>query len=254
MLAPVESLLYEERGVPFQFAGHAVRVLRGCPLPIGSVYRRVTRETQEDLAFMTAVLGSLRPGDRFLDVGANFGLYTLGAAAKVGGAGKVVAFEPTPASAELVRRNAALNGFSRRVEVHAVAVSDGDGTVEFSANGTSCQNAISAFKPFQGSNGRLETLVVPTVALDSHFDPAFRTVAKIDVEGAELLVLRGAPKLLASPARIFVELHAWGWSSVEEGWAELQALARATGRTVRAIDGALLDRPTHERVELARDR
>ena len=56
----------------------------------------------------------------------------------------------------------------------------------------------------------------------------------------------------ASPARVFVELHAWARSSPEEGWAQLQSLARAAGRSVHTVDGAPIDRPTHQRVELVR--
>jgi FkbM family methyltransferase len=239
--------------VPLRVAGHKLRVERGCPLPVGSAYRRTSAEDVEDLAFMATVLYALCPGDTYLDVGSHFGLYALAAAALVGTSGSVVAFEPTPASASLVRRNVTLNGLGNRVRLEEAAVTDRPGTVSFTASGTSSQNALSTIAPFKGSSAaRPDTLHVRAVALDAYFDPKRRTVAKIDVEGAELLVLRGARALLASPARVFVELHAWGWQGVEQGWAELQEIAAAAGRSIVAVDGRPIDKPHHQRVELAR--
>jgi FkbM family methyltransferase len=253
LLDPVEGFLYEGRGVPARILGHRLRFATSSPIPVSTVYRPPPLEMVEDLVFMSAVLESLRPGDTFLDAGSHFGLYAVGAAAIVGPSGRVVAFEPTPASAALVRRNVALNGLSARIEVQEAAVAEGPGTVEFVASGNSCQNAFAAYDPFRDTPGAdPRRIVVRTVPLDDAFDPARRTVAKIDVEGAELLVLRGAPRLLASPARIFVELHAWGWKSVREGWDELVALARSGGRVVSTIDGAPIDQPKHQRVELVK--
>ena len=182
-------------------------------------------------------------------MGSHVGIYAVGAAGALGSAGRVHAFEPTPASCASIRHNLALNGFSSRVEVHEVAVSDRAGTVAFSASGTSCQNAMASIAVGAGSPSTIE---VPTVALDSFFEEGRATVAKIDTEGAEILVLRGAPKLLASNARIFVELHPWGWGSESEGWIQIKEIAAAHGRTVRQLDGRMLQAPGHRRVELAR--
>ena len=77
-------------------------------------------------------------------------------------------------------------------------------------------------------------------------------MAKIDTEGHELPVLRGAPKLLASSARIFVELHPWAWEPPDAVWQELLALCRANRREMRLLDGTPLTEPAHRRIELAR--
>ena len=60
-----------------------------------------------------ALADCLKPGDVVLDVGANVGFIAVIAAKLVGPAGRVVAFEPVPENARLVRRNARLNGLSR---------------------------------------------------------------------------------------------------------------------------------------------
>jgi hypothetical protein len=75
---------------------------------------------------------------------------------------------------------------------------------------------------------------------------------KIDTEGAEVLVLRGAPRILASDARIFVELHPWTWGEHDSGWEELVALVGNGGRIVCTLDGRPLKAQRHCRVELVR--
>jgi FkbM family methyltransferase len=253
LLAPGEALVFGWRGLRVELAGNEAWFDPATTLPIETVFRKSTQETLEDRAFMAAVLDALQPGDVFYDVGGHVGLYTVGAGLIVGRSGKVVVFEPTPKSAALIRKNVALNGLTDRVQVEEAAVSDRLGTVTFAASGDSSQNAIAAFDPFRGSAGaRPQTIEVRTVVLDDYFDPARRSVVKIDIEGAELLALRQAKKALASDARIFVELHAWGWSSEKEGWEELNELARGSGRRVAGIDGRPIDRPSHQRVELRR--
>jgi FkbM family methyltransferase len=71
----------------------------------------------------------LRPGDTFVDVGANFGLVSLIGARAVGSTGRVHAFESQPALAAMLRRSAALNHLAN-LTLHEVALSDRDGVLE----------------------------------------------------------------------------------------------------------------------------
>ena len=136
----------------------------------------------------------LRPGDGVIDVGANVGYYTLVAARLVGPAGCVHAFEPSPRVLPLLRTNAALSPHAN-IRVHGVAVTDRSGEITFHVAGPD-RTGYSSIRDL-GSDGQSVTLV-RTVALDALLDglPPVRLV-KIDVEGAELLVLRGMEKLLA---------------------------------------------------------
>jgi Met-10+ like-protein len=68
------------------------------------------------------------------DLGANAGYFALGLCRLVGKGGKVVAFEPNAPSVEQLRRNIDLNSLVSRVAVEALAVSDYDGTAEFSTS------------------------------------------------------------------------------------------------------------------------
>lgn len=145
-----------------------------------------------------AVAAELRAGDVVLDVGANIGFLTVLAARLVGPAGRVVAFEPVPANAQLVRRNAALNR-QRQVQVVEAAVGDHVGTAKLvlarHAGGAALQGAD---RP-QDACGEL---TVPVVTLDDWLArlapslPGPVRLVKVDVEGAEAAVLRGAGALL----------------------------------------------------------
>src|SRR4029079_6403356 len=63
-----------------------------------------------DPAEMTFIKRYLRPGDAFIDAGANVGIYTLFAAQLVGPSGSVIAFEPDPGAADRLRENVDRNG------------------------------------------------------------------------------------------------------------------------------------------------
>jgi len=141
----------------------------------------------------------LEPGDCFLDIGANLGFYSLLAATRVGSAGQVHAFEPQPALAAQLRRSVELNDFSERVTVNNVAVTDRDGeTVELHLAEDQTRTGIASIFAHEwlASVG----MNVPTCNIDSYVGthPSAGTyVIKIDIEGAELMALRGMAGLLA---------------------------------------------------------
>ncbi|MGE3539937.1 MAG: FkbM family methyltransferase [Candidatus Tectimicrobiota bacterium] len=135
----------------------------------------------------------LRPGDTFLDIGANAGYFTLLGAKMVGKAGRVLSFEPIPAVRKQLEDNIRLNGEACCV-VYDVAVSNVDGTSQFFVGpqdhlGTSSMRAISDFtSSIDVRTARLDDLLADNVQI---------AAAKIDVEGAECHVLEGMQGLLA---------------------------------------------------------
>lgn len=136
-----------------------------------------------------------RPGDVFLDVGANIGLY--GVTAGYQGA-TVVAFEPVERAARLAEENMRRN----RVEgiVHRVALADRDGMTGFS------EGDVGAHIDPSGPN---EVRVRRLDAFD--IEPGVITILKVDAEGHDLEVLRGAHDLLAQILPIvLVEIWAGG--------------------------------------------
>lgn len=158
----------------------------------------------------------VRPGDLVYDVGANIGLYTRMCAAL--GAGEVIAFEPVAANRELHGRNAALGGLRQRVRCLDVALSDRDEEADFQLDDMqSTSGTLDRVTGGAASEGRRNLDLAPRTAkvlcrkLDSlvsggELPPP--DLMKLDVEGAEAMVLRGGRNVLAThPVRIVLELH-----------------------------------------------
>lgn len=147
----------------------------------------------------------LHPGDVFVDGGANVGLFSLVAAARVGPNGKVIAFEPAQSTRARLAANVALNAFYW-VEVRPHALAGGPGNVEFVAfegNGA----GLSSFAPASAWGGRTETVV--TVALNDVIafkDRERLALVKLDLEGAEFHALQGAAELLAATSDVAPDL------------------------------------------------
>ncbi|MEW5856274.1 MAG: FkbM family methyltransferase [Cyanobacteriota bacterium] len=139
---------------------------------------------------MNFLLRYLRPEDSFLDIGANIGVYTLLAASKIQ-SGSIHSFEALPKNYERLQENIKLNSLEQ-VKTHAIAVSNQTGSVALNlAEGDSM--------PFITHSATDSTLTVPTDTLDNQLQPysvSNLTLAKMDIEGAELLALKGAVSLL----------------------------------------------------------
>lgn len=147
---------------------------------------------------MSAIIASLRPGDRVWDIGAHKGYVTMAAARVVGPGGGVTAFEPSSINLWFLRRHIAWNRLGN-VTVVPVAVSDREGHALFGGTGSSI-----AFKVGTGD----ETVELRTIAsLIEHDGLPMPAVIKIDVEGSEAAVLRGAGEHLAGVRRVFISIH-----------------------------------------------
>ena len=151
-------------------------------------------------ADMALVRRLLRPGDIFVDGGANVGLFTLIAARAVGSRGRVIAFEPSPKTREALLRNVALNGYDW-VTVHGEALDAEPGERSFVArHGDGA--GLSSFAPQDVASGDQAQLVA-TTSLDRATAALERervAVLKLDLEGAELGALRGSDVLLRGAA------------------------------------------------------
>jgi FkbM family methyltransferase len=246
----LEQMLYRERGVFVWLDQNRVR----CAIDAAPVFVDQPDHVEER-ALMRCVFDAIQPGDTFLDAGSHVGLYAIGAALKTGPSGRVLAFEPTPGTVAKMRRNVALNNLGTRIEIHEIALSSSRGTVEFVTTGTSMMNSIFTGAPngMRRMGGPEKRIQVPTVPLDDFFDEKRRHVVKIDTEGHELAVLAGAERLLASPARVFLELHPWAWESANDTWSQLTRLCSRHRRQMRGLDGRSIDHPAHCRLEMARD-
>lgn len=136
----------------------------------------------------TRLMRALVPrGGTVVDVGAHTGYYTVLASNLVGPRGRVVSFEPHPRNAGFLRRHVELNGCENTV-VEEAAVANVGGTSAFAAGSGSGTGSLRADGPME----------VRTVGLDAYCDrhELHPDVIKVDVEGAEARVLRGAKRVL----------------------------------------------------------
>lgn len=132
----------------------------------------------------------LKPGDVFIDVGANVGMHTLAAARAMEGRGQIIAFEPFPATVQLLTRSVWLNGFSHMTEIHQAAVSTSPGPLALHLGKTSGHHSLLPL--FSEGGDVTEKVDVPVKGVDDVVGDRPVTLMKIDVEGAELQVLETA--------------------------------------------------------------
>lgn len=146
----------------------------------------------------------LVPGATVVDVGANIGCNTVHAATRVGPTGRVIAVEPAGDNLEVLRRNVAQNGLTN-VEIMEMAAGAERGTRTFYLRGDI--SAVNSFYVESVYASVTDVVSVPVAPLDD-LVKGEADLVKIDVEGAELEVLAGMPRLLsASRLRLVVEWH-----------------------------------------------
>jgi len=136
----------------------------------------------------------------FLDVGAHVGQFTLLASNLVGPRGRVVSFEPDPLTFRLLRKSIALNKLTNVVAVRA-ALADVNAVLSFHLSQARNIGANSLRPPAQGLDAR-SSVPVECWRMDDFLQRnniPKPDLVKIDVEGAELLVLDGARETLSGP-------------------------------------------------------
>jgi FkbM family methyltransferase len=191
----------------------------------------------------------VRPGMTVIDIGANVGQMTLEMAALVGDRGRVVAIEPGVGNLEYLRHHVEGNGFGDRVTIveAACAEEDGgevtffvastDGEVSAVGSGHNIVGAAAIFK--QNSSLLVREQRVPRVSIDGlcarlGIRPA---VMKIDVEGAELLVVKGARTTLTGLRPLVrVGFHPFAFDDPAAASHELCALADQAGYRLDGVN------------------
>ena len=195
------------------------------------------RYEQDEVRYVKAVL---RAGDTAIDAGAHIGFFTMQMAAMVGAAGHVYAFEPFDPNAELLEQSIVENRFSDRVVFRRAAVGSASGTATLTFP-IETLNSGGAYLLRDGTlplPGNLRKNV-PLVALD---DVALRRpvrLIKMDVEGAEPQVIRGAARLLREDRPIILsELHPTQLERASGvGADEFLAELRGMGYRAHALEG-----------------
>jgi len=168
------------------------------------------------------------------DIGANVGFYTLLASALAGPRGRVVAFEPLPRNLEFLRAHVAMNGMTN-VVIRSVALADHPGTRPFDDTPGPSEAHLAARGSLTVECATLDALVAK-----GEIPPP--DVIKMDVEGAELLVLRGGEATIRThKPTLFVATHAADVHAACVAWLEQAGfrLDNLDGESVQACSELL---------------
>jgi len=201
---------------------------------------------QDEIRFARSVL---KLGDTAIDAGAHIGFFTMQMASAVGHTGKVYAFEPFDPNADLLERSIVENRFADRVVCQRAAVGGASGSAtltfpEETLNSGGAYLLRDGVSPLTGNQMK----TVPVFALDDV--PLARPVRfiKMDVEGAEPLVVRGARRILQEDRPIILsELHPTQLErasgvTADQFLVEIQALGYRAHRVEEGTPGEVLDR------------
>lgn len=180
---------------------------------------------------------SVSKGNIVLDIGAHIGWYSLMASACVGKTGIVYAFEPEPNSFNILSKNVNLNGIQNVILVNK-ALSDSSGSKELFVN--LYKNGPSNYQMWRVSNE--ESISIDTVSLDEYLEDKHVDVIKMDVEGCEVKVLRGAEDVLSEnpQLRIFSEYWPEGIKRAGDSPEEYIDIISDHGFCIRKMDGKKL--------------
>jgi FkbM family methyltransferase len=205
-----------------------------------------------DRPFLGFLARTLRPGDRFIDVGANIGLFAIAAARLVGPMGHVLAYEPDPETADLLEDSAGMNWLAPRVQVLRSAAGETGGPVMFARHPT--YRANSSARTSFGEDGsplhdvpplELQTFEVPCERVETRVPAGVPIrLVKIDVEGGEAAVIGGLEGLFSRRAIDYLSVECIR-DHAGERWPDLirklRTLRDVHGGELNAIgsDGAL---------------
>ncbi len=183
--------------------------------PYGTLYgwnmhEKLHPPEQETIAFFTK---RLRPGETIADIGANIGYYTLLFSILVGESGRVVSFEPSPHAFNLLTK--ATRAKKNVVRVNKGVFSREDSLTLYNARPG---DPMGSFMYERGAPvGKIDVIPLSSYPLDFDW-------AKIDVEGAELEVLRGMKRPIKAVLEVARKILVDRGSSVERFFADIEAL------------------------------
>lgn len=242
------------------FFGYPLQVL----LPAGmDIYLLGGKSHDTEIRLARFLCTLLRPGDTFIDVGAHFGYYSLLASYLLGPDGRVVSFEASRQTFQLLQWNTQPYA---AISAHHFACADKDGTVTFFEFPALYSEYNTLFpEQFAGTSWsekqEAKALTVESIQLDTFLDrhQLVPTLIKIDVEGAEASVIRGLERTLRaadglhlameflSDARHNRSHHAA--AALLRQWGYMPHLIDAQGQLQRTHTSALIDHLNARRLE-----
>jgi FkbM family methyltransferase len=179
-------------------------------------------------------LQQLSPGNHVLDIGSNIGYWLLMAEQAIGESGRILGFEPAPEVYSILQRNIAKSGH-KNIYVLPCAVGAANETAQFYQSEVPNWGSLIQ----QDSLRQTRTLAVQVRKLEDivgEFPDFHPNALRMDLEGAELMVLESAKEMLAryKPC-LFVEFHpaVLGWPAIRQTLVWLQDLGYSSGTLIQ---------------------
>ena len=196
-------------------------------------FKRFDDDLVGERNLISDLLESLHNGDVFYDIGANVGTYTCFVTAKLSSK-TVVAFEPEPKNVNRLRENVELNDVDAKI-IEA-ALSNTNGTIDLALTGDESGEGKHSIATGDDTG----TIEVKTAKADTIIDEwqlPKPTVVKIDVEGAEMSVLRGMKNTLQDSCRlVYIEVHPSKLEDYGDSPEEVHSILEESGFSVTIIE------------------
>lgn len=193
---------------------------------------------REDTEYIRSIL---RKDDICVDIGANVGYYSV-MMATAAAQGRVIAIEPSPVTAALLKLNLSLNRI-RNADIVEGVTADSSGTTQFQV---AADSAFSSLRS-SGRSADIESIAVKSYTLDQlveNFGLARVDILKVDVEGAEGLVIAGGRSLLADvnrrPRLVMLELYDANHRAFDTDSRAIQSQMEKFGYRAHYVDGSAL--------------
>jgi FkbM family methyltransferase len=175
----------------------------------------------------------LRPGDHFVDVGANVGVFSSLVGTRLPGV-RITAVEPYPPIRRDLESNLALNNLDVTIVDSAVGAESGEATFEILE-----RDVLNRLAPEGAVVPTSKGIRVAVQTLDEILDGSSPALIKIDVEGAELNVLRGTRRLLTTDAPVVLFEHCGHGNSFGVTPADVRSFLAEVGYRIYLLDGHL---------------
>ena len=197
-------------------------------------FSRYNNEKIHERIVTEMLINDLSNSQCFLDVGAHLGYFTC-LASKVMESGYVYGFEMDKLSFNLLKKNIELNNIEN-ANIYNYAVYDAEGIIKF----TKLNRPLAELSISQGESSKYHQVIsVRSISLDNFFrnKKLKPDIVKIDVEGAEMKVLKGMENLLVkNDIKLYLEIHPWKFKSFNTNSKEIISYLISMGYTVQEIE------------------
>jgi FkbM family methyltransferase len=182
-----------------------------------------------ELPVQTALFQNVAEGGVVYDIGANVGFFSLLSSRRVGAEGRVYAFEPLPRNVAAIERSARLNGFTwLEVFAKAAGAASGEAELNLARHIGGAMLASIGSPPDRRGSIPVEVVAVDDLIRERSLRPP--SLVKIDVEGAELEVIRGMEATLRAHRPVLIcELDDASEAGLEAKIADLSVLLAGLG-------------------------